>query len=34
MLFKAAKMYFNNTRALQFHVEKQRSFTLKNSLEI
>ena len=28
------KMYFNNIRALQFHVEQQRSFTLKNSLEI
>ncbi len=34
MLFNAAKMYFNSTRALQFHVEQQRSFTLKNSLEI
>ena len=34
MLLKAAKMYFNNTRALPFHVEQQRSFTLKNSLEI
>ena len=34
MLFKAAKMYFNKIRALQFHVEQQRSFTLKNSLEI
>ena len=34
MLFKAAKMYFNKTRALQFHVEQQRSFTLKNSFEI
>ena len=32
MLFKAAKMYFNNTRALQFHVEQQRSFTLKKLL--
>ena len=34
MLFKEAKMYFSNTRALQFHVEQQRSFTLKNFLEI